>query len=144
MQEQNFEKQVQQKMDELSLTPSAPVWQKVQSEIGHKKERRRVALWVSSFLLLLLAGAWWLFSASNKDPVTQATTLQASNKPNIENRNTGDQINRNNSSTQNTLSNPSSVNSTKEGITNSTASLQHYFTGKNVASSQYKKVKNPP
>jgi hypothetical protein len=33
MQEQNFEKQVQKKMEELSFTPSEPVWQKVEEEI---------------------------------------------------------------------------------------------------------------
>ncbi|HZH00630.1 MAG TPA: hypothetical protein VEY32_06080 [Flavisolibacter sp.] len=143
MQEQNFEKQVQQKMDELSLTPSAPVWQKVQSEIGQKKERRRLVLWASSFLLLLLAGGWWLFSVSNKFPIISATTSQASNKPNIKNGYTEDQINSNERSTQNTISNPSSVNSTKENITNSTATLQHHFTDKNVASLQYKMAKNP-
>ena len=33
MQEQNFEKQVKQKMEELSLTPSEPVWKKVEEQI---------------------------------------------------------------------------------------------------------------
>jgi hypothetical protein len=137
MQEQDFEKQVQQKMDELSLTPSAPVWQKVQSEIGQKKERRRLVLWLSS-LLLLLAGGWWLFSTSNKVPVTHATASQAPNKYNSKNHDSEDQIHSNDGSIQNTFSNPTSVNST-----NSTASLQHHFTDNNVASLQNKTAKNP-
>jgi|GEM_PF-2020528 len=82
MQEQNFEKQVQQKMDELSLTPSAPVWQKVQSEIRPKKEKRRLVLWMASFLLLLLAGGWWLFYANHSIQAPQtAVTSKPSNQP---------------------------------------------------------------
>src|SRR4051812_15407612 len=58
MQEQNFEKQVQHKLEELSLTPSAPVWQKVENEIREKKKRRRlIAFWL--FPLLLGAGTFW-------------------------------------------------------------------------------------
>ncbi len=46
MQEQNFEKQVRRKMDELSLSPSAPVWNKVEEQIRKKKDRRRIVLWL--------------------------------------------------------------------------------------------------
>src|SRR5687768_445633 len=63
MHEQSFEKQVQQKMDELSLTPSAPVWQKVEEQIRKKKERRRVLFWMLP-LLLAGGGAYWLLSGT--------------------------------------------------------------------------------
>ena len=43
MQEQNFEKQVKQKMEELSLTPSVPVWKKVEEQI-RKKKRTKVVI----------------------------------------------------------------------------------------------------
>lgn len=78
MHEQNFEKQVQQKMEELSLTPSAPVWQKVEEQIRKKKDRRRLVFWL---LPLLLAGgsAWWFLSGSHDGgtiPVPASTTKQ--------------------------------------------------------------------
>ncbi len=46
----DFEKAVQQRMEELRLRPSEDVWQKVEAEIQQKKKRR------SLFFLLLLAG----------------------------------------------------------------------------------------
>ena len=51
MQENNFEKQVQQKTDELKLKPSDEVWQKVAVAIAKRKSDRRVFAIV--FLLLL-------------------------------------------------------------------------------------------
>lgn len=53
-----FEKQVQQMMDELKLVPSEPVWQKVELQIRKKRDRRRVIFWIS-FLTLLLGGGLW-------------------------------------------------------------------------------------
>ena len=47
-----FEKQVQQKMEELKLVPSEPVWQKVEMQIQKKKDRRRMILWIPLFLLI--------------------------------------------------------------------------------------------
>jgi hypothetical protein len=49
----DFEKQVQQKMEELMFTPSEAVWQEVRKEIRPKKDRRRLLFW---WLLPLLAG----------------------------------------------------------------------------------------
>ena len=64
MHEQNFEKQVQQKMEELSLQPSAPVWQKVEEQIQKKRDRRRVLFWL--FPLLVVGGStYWLLSGTN-------------------------------------------------------------------------------
>jgi hypothetical protein len=63
MHEQNFEKQVQQKMEVFSLQPSAPVWQKVEEQIQKKKDRRRVLFWL--FPLLVVGGStYWLLSGS--------------------------------------------------------------------------------
>ena len=53
-----FEKQVQQKMEELKLVPSDPVWQKVEMQIRKKKDRRRAILWIP--LIVLLAGGLWI------------------------------------------------------------------------------------
>src|SRR6478672_5620829 len=53
-----FEKQVQQKMDELKLVPSEPVWQKVEMQIRKKKDRRRLIFWIPFLGLMLGAGLW--------------------------------------------------------------------------------------
>lgn len=54
-----FEKQVQKKMEELQLVPSLPVWQKVEMQIRKKKNRRRLILWIP-LLLLLISGSLWM------------------------------------------------------------------------------------
>jgi hypothetical protein len=54
-----FEKQVQQKIEELKLVPSEPVWQKVEMQIRKKKDRRRLVLWIP-FLVFLLGGSLWI------------------------------------------------------------------------------------
>lgn len=53
-----FEKIVQQKMDELKLVPSEPVWQKVEMQIRKKKDRRRLIFWIPLMALLLGGGLW--------------------------------------------------------------------------------------
>lgn len=53
-----FEKQVQQKMEELKLVPSEPVWQKVEMQIRKKKDRKRLIFWIPLLALLLAGGLW--------------------------------------------------------------------------------------
>lgn len=59
MQENNFEKEVRQKMEELQFTPSEPVWQKVALQIRRKRERRRLLLLLP--LLIIGSGLTWYF-----------------------------------------------------------------------------------
>lgn len=64
MQENNFEKQVQQKMEDFRVTPASEVWQKVELEIIRKKRNWRV-LFMIAFITILLGTAgvgWWNFS----------------------------------------------------------------------------------
>lgn len=58
MHEQEFERSVQQKMEELSFTPSAPVWEKVEAEIKQRRKKRRLVFWL---LPLGAAGVTLLF-----------------------------------------------------------------------------------
>lgn len=60
MQEQNFEKQVQQKMTELSLTPSTPVWIKLEEQLRKKRDRRRLFFWLPLVAISLSGGVWML------------------------------------------------------------------------------------
>lgn len=61
----DFEKQVQQKMEELDLIPSAPVWEKIELQIRDKKDRRRYVLWFFLLCLLLGGGVAWLSMQSD-------------------------------------------------------------------------------
>ncbi|MGC4039210.1 MAG: outer membrane beta-barrel protein [Chitinophagaceae bacterium] len=58
MQENEFEKQVLQKMDEFRLRPSEPVWIQINKEL--RKKRRRRLLFIPLFATLLIGGyfAW--------------------------------------------------------------------------------------
>lgn len=71
--DREFEKQVQQKMQELRFAPGSDVWARVQADIQRKKRRRPVVLWL---LLagLLVGGSWIAYTSMNQngEPVSQA------------------------------------------------------------------------
>ncbi len=72
MQENNFEKQVQQKLDELKLNPSDSVWQNVYAKI--KKEKRRWRELIILFVLFILCGGILLWFPGIK-PATEPQQL---------------------------------------------------------------------
>lgn len=57
MQENEFEKQVKQKMDEFHLRPSAPVWLEIRKQLINRR-RRRLLLFIP-MLALVLAGGYY-------------------------------------------------------------------------------------
>ncbi|HYO21762.1 MAG TPA: hypothetical protein VER36_05115 [Flavisolibacter sp.] len=76
-----FEKEVQKKMEELNVTPSAPVWEKIELEIRPEKTRRRLILWL--FFGLLLAGGGFLathFIGSDSSSVSSHPSMPANTK----------------------------------------------------------------
>jgi hypothetical protein len=77
----DFEKQVQRKMDELQLRPSGEVWTEVEKRIRKEKQRRRILLWFFLAGILLLGGggtAWWILDRTH--PTTQQELAQADTK----------------------------------------------------------------
>ncbi|MFL5808812.1 MAG: hypothetical protein ACJ749_04775 [Flavisolibacter sp.] len=58
-----FEKQVQQKMEELDLVPSPPVWEKIEEQIHVKRDRWKAIIWFSLLALLLTVGVYWMLQA---------------------------------------------------------------------------------
>ncbi len=70
MQNREFEKQVQQKMEELKLSPADAVWQKVEAALPEERTKHR--RWVVLFIFLLLStGAFvWVNLGSHKKNVT--------------------------------------------------------------------------
>jgi hypothetical protein len=88
----DFEKQVSRKMDELDLVPSDPVWNRIENQIRFKKERRRLVIWIPLFLFLLIGSGTWFYFSRNNDSVagsaeqntagpTQTNTTQNSSDP---------------------------------------------------------------
>jgi hypothetical protein len=69
MQEQNFEKQVKQKLEELSVAPSAPVWMKVEEQIRQKRSKRRIFFWIFPLGILLAGGIVYSLTRYNNQPV---------------------------------------------------------------------------
>jgi hypothetical protein len=69
-----FEKQVSKKMEELDFVPSQPVWQKIEEQIRAKKERRRMVLWLP-LMAALLGGAilWFVFNQQSDIKTTSET-----------------------------------------------------------------------
>jgi hypothetical protein len=108
----NFEKLVQQKMDELQLRPSAEVWEEVEKRIRKEKRRRRFILWFFLFGALSLSGAaWWVIDNNKKqipadNSVTQTITDR---KTDAITTNTSETINKENAS-----KNKTEVNSENE------------------------------
>lgn len=74
MQEQNFEEGVRSKMEELSFTPSAPVWLKVEEQIRKKKDRRRLLFFWLLPALLLGGGLIWQWADLSQNNATQNRT----------------------------------------------------------------------
>ena len=69
-----FENQVQQKMDELRLQPTAQVWEEVERRIREKKRRRVIFFWLLfGGLLLSGGGAFWLLSKLDKNEIAIVT-----------------------------------------------------------------------
>ncbi|MEI6946550.1 outer membrane beta-barrel protein [Paraflavisolibacter sp. H34] len=75
MQEQSFEKQVRDQLEELSFVPSGSVWQQVEKNIHRKKERRRVALWVCSLLLLPAGFFLWKQTSPRSGAATETAAV---------------------------------------------------------------------
>ncbi|MBA2745854.1 MAG: outer membrane beta-barrel protein [Flavisolibacter sp.] len=70
----NFEKQVSSKMEELDLVPSAPVWEKIELQIRRKKDRRRIFFWIP--LALVLTGAITWLSINNISSTSNAEQVR--------------------------------------------------------------------
>lgn len=66
MEENKFEKQVQQKMDELQIQPSDAVWKKIELQIEKKKSHRWGLIILFLCLSIALSGGYWLWNAGRQ------------------------------------------------------------------------------
>lgn len=66
MEQNNFEKSIQRKLDELKIPPSDSVWINVEKRIPKKKKERK-AIFILFFLLLFIAVVgYWLLNSENR------------------------------------------------------------------------------
>lgn len=79
----NFERDVRQKMNELKLLPSAAVWERVEVEIKEEKRKRRGLFWFLLAGLLLLGSGIFLYEqqASHHSSTTKEPAVQSPLKP---------------------------------------------------------------
>ena len=132
-----FEKQVQQKLEELKLVPSNPVWQKVEMQIRKKKERRRVILWLPLFVLI--AGGLW-FSVdqySNRTSLNEADNKIKKQSPGLKTESTNKIIEENSQSSIH----PDKPNSPAVSEMHATKS-EGIFTSHVIEKPSFKKNKN--
>ncbi len=59
MQDNDFEKQVHQKMGELRLLPSGAVWEQVERRLHRKEKRRGWIIWLPLLLSALFLGGYF-------------------------------------------------------------------------------------
>ena len=113
MQENNFEKQVQQKMEELKLVPSKGVWQKVAGTLTKKKSGRRL---IAIILLLLVLGSSAIFILFNQPANNFSDNKPAENKARVAKGNS-------NKNAPGSLKQPVVADNTNNNITNPTSSV---------------------
>jgi len=112
MSDHEFERQVQEKMEELKFSPSADVWKGVELELDKGHKRRRAIFWWPAALLVLLAGAGYLFydeKSSNGSGNQQSISSTASTSS-IVNPNSGN-------SSSSTTASPDNINNGQESST---------------------------
>jgi len=82
MHDPKFEKEVQQKMEELTFIPSEAVWTNVSLHIGRKKERRLAPVfWISLLAGSLLLGAAGLYLLYTHKEHNSLVTIRANQDP---------------------------------------------------------------
>ena len=80
MHENNFEKQVREKMDQLGFDPADSVWERVDKEINREKKRRRPLFWLFFFSGLVLAGGAYYFSAYKNSSTPDKLNVQQTDR----------------------------------------------------------------
>lgn len=86
MQENEFEKHVQQKMDELKLQPSDAVWPKIDAQLKKEKRRRLILILLPVLFIISLYGGYLLLSNNNSTGKNEQPANNAVVKNNIANK----------------------------------------------------------
>ncbi|MGN6196446.1 MAG: outer membrane beta-barrel protein [Ginsengibacter sp.] len=83
MEQNNFEKNMQQKLDELKIPPSDSAWANVEKRIGKKDKDKKLIFILFFLILFLLSGGYWLLNSSkNKEQQkNQLSEVKNESKP---------------------------------------------------------------
>ena len=76
MQKADFEKSVQQKMQELRFPPSDEVWKRVGAAIPSRRRRRPVVLWLLAAGLMLAGGSYYFINRQSGENIAGSQTTQ--------------------------------------------------------------------
>jgi hypothetical protein len=77
----NFEKKVQEKLEDLYLQPSVPVWEKIELQLQPEKRRRVVFWWLLALVLLSGAGLWLLTGKKDRQAGATLQSVPVAIKP---------------------------------------------------------------
>lgn len=86
MHENKFEKQVQEKMEELQFAPSDAVWGNIDKEINKGKKRRRPVFWLFFLFGFLLLGGGYFFAVNRNSPKVLANVQQQKQIERLQNK----------------------------------------------------------
>jgi hypothetical protein len=79
MEQNNFEKQVQRKMEELKIHPSESAWDNIEKEIAQHSDRRKIIFVLSIFIsLVVFTTFYWIYQSGKTDiskPKTQSAAI---------------------------------------------------------------------
>ena len=75
MEQNNFEKNIQKKLDGLKIPPSEAVWSNVERKITRKKKDRRMIFIFFFLILFLLLGGYWIFNSTKNNSQLQNDQL---------------------------------------------------------------------
>ena len=69
MEQNSFEKNIQQKLDDLKMIPSDSAWINIERRIGKKHKDRKVIFILFFLILFLLSGGYWLLNLSENNSI---------------------------------------------------------------------------
>ena len=76
MEQNNFEKNVRQKLEELKIPPSDSVWANVEKRLGKKEKDKKFILLFLLSIILLLSASYWLWNSSKNNPSQNYQMIQ--------------------------------------------------------------------
>ncbi|MEO7119972.1 MAG: hypothetical protein ABIY62_02690, partial [Ginsengibacter sp.] len=86
MEENNFEKQVQHKMDEFNVQPSEDVWKKIEVRI-EKKKNSKWGLIILILFFITAGGGFWLWNGFQQTPLKNSMVRNNKQEISIQNNN---------------------------------------------------------
>lgn len=135
MQENKFERQVQQKLSDLKLDPSDSVWQNIYAKIEKEKRRRRgLIIFPILFIFFLCGGLWLWFPGIHTKRKVQQSTKNSMSEQNatIEKMNIDSHLVTNKIISKENKKAPELTSSTKDGKT--ADRTQVYVTNEDIES----------